>query len=35
LAEGLEQQLKVEIENESEIMLNGAEVTAEKIVELL
>jgi predicted glycosyltransferase len=35
LAEGLEQQLNVEIEDESEIMLNGAEVTAEKIVESL
>jgi predicted glycosyltransferase len=35
LAEGLEQQLNVEIENKSEIMLNGAEVAAGKIVESL
>ena len=35
LAEGLEKQLNVEVEDESEIMLNGAEVSAEKIVEPL
>jgi predicted glycosyltransferase len=35
LAEGLEQQLNVEVELESEIMLNGAEVSAGKIVEPL
>ncbi len=35
LAEGLEQQLNVEVELESEIMLNGAEVSAGKIVESL
>jgi predicted glycosyltransferase len=35
LVEGLEQQLNVEVEAESEIMLNGAEVSAKKIVEPL
>jgi predicted glycosyltransferase len=35
LAEGLEQQLNVEVGVESEIMLNGAEVSAGKIVEPL
>jgi predicted glycosyltransferase len=35
LAEGLEKQLNVEVDVESEIMLNGAEVSAEKIVEPL
>lgn len=35
LAEGLENQLNVEVAFESEIMLNGAEVSAEKIIELL
>jgi predicted glycosyltransferase len=35
LAEGLEQQLNIEIGVESEIMLNGAEVSADKIVEPL
>ena len=35
LAEGLEQQLNVEVGVESEIMLNGAEVSAAKIVEPL
>jgi len=35
LAQGLEQQLNVEVEAESEIMLNGAEVSAGKIVESL
>ena len=35
LAAGLEQQLNVEVGVESEIMLNGAEVSAEKIVESL
>ena len=35
LAKGLEQQLNVEVGVESEIMLNGAEVSAGKIVEPL
>ncbi len=35
LAKGLEQQLNVEVEVENEIMLNGAEVSAGKIVEPL
>ena len=35
LAEGLEKQLNVEMEDESEIMLNGAQVSAKKIVEPL
>jgi predicted glycosyltransferase len=35
LAEGLEKQLNVEVEDESEIMLKGAEVSAAKIVEPL
>jgi predicted glycosyltransferase len=35
LAEGLERQLNVDIAVESEIILNGAEVSAEKIVESL
>lgn len=35
LAEGLEKQLNIDVEVESEIMLNGAEVSAEKIVEPL
>jgi predicted glycosyltransferase len=35
LAEGLEQQLNAEIDNGREIMLNGAEVAARKIVEFL
>jgi predicted glycosyltransferase len=35
LAEGLEQQLNAKVEDKGEIMLNGAEVAAEKIVESL
>jgi predicted glycosyltransferase len=35
LAEGLEQQLTVEVKDRGEIMLNGAEVAAKKIVESL
>ena len=35
LAEGLERQLNVEVAGEDEIMLNGAEVAAKKIVESL
>ena len=35
LARALEQQLSVELKDEAEIMLNGAEVAAEKIVETI
>ena len=35
LAKGLEQQLNVAVGDESEIMLNGAEVAAAKLVETL
>ena len=35
LAQGLERQLKAKIDDEGEIMLNGAEFTAERLIECL